>query len=57
MRLPLISLFLWFALGLVGQLLDQMVMGQSPKRPEPPKRDTGYRPISLGERPGDWLCY
>jgi predicted phage terminase large subunit-like protein len=45
------------ALGLIGQLLDQMVPGQSPKRPEPPKRDTGYRPISLGERPGDWLCY
>jgi predicted phage terminase large subunit-like protein len=45
------------ALGLIGQLLDQMVPGQSPKRPESPKRDTGYRPIALGERLGDWLCY
>jgi len=37
-------------LGLVGQLLDQMVPGQKPKPPMP-KRDTGYRPIGLAERP------
>ena len=41
-------------LGLVGQLLDQMVPGQKPKLPMP-KRDTGYRPIGLVERPLDWL--
>jgi hypothetical protein len=45
------------ALGLIGQLLDQMVPGQAPKKPVPPKPDTGYRPISLGERPDDWMCY
>ena len=31
------------ALGLVGQLLDQMVPGQKPKEPKKPKPDTGYR--------------
>ena len=45
------------ALGLVGQLLDQMVPGQKPKPPVPPKRDTGYRPIGLAERPLDWLVF
>ena len=45
------------ALGLIGQLLDQMVPGQAPKKPEPPKRDTGYRPIGLAERPLDWLVF
>jgi hypothetical protein len=44
------------ALGLVGQLLDQMVPGQKPK-PEKPKIDTGYRPLSLGERPLDWVVF
>ena len=46
------------ALGLVGQLLDQMVPGQKPKAPEKPKKvDTGYRPIPVWERPDDWMCY
>jgi hypothetical protein len=45
------------ALGLIGQLLDQMVPGQAPKKPEPSKPDTGYRPICLGESANDWLCY
>ena len=45
------------ALGLIGQLLDQMVAGQAPKKPVPPKPDSGYRPIALCERPDDWLCY
>ena len=45
------------ALGLIGQLLDQMVPGQKPKPPVPPKRDTGYRPIGLTERPLDWLMF
>ena len=30
-------------LGLIGQLLDQMVPGQASKPPEPRKIDTGYR--------------
>jgi predicted phage terminase large subunit-like protein len=45
------------ALGLVGQLLDQMVPGQKPKMPEKPKPDSGYRPISMDERPLDWLLF
>jgi len=45
------------ALGLIGQLLDQMVPGQKPKPQAPPKRDTGYRPIGLAERPLDWLTF
>jgi predicted phage terminase large subunit-like protein len=45
------------ALGLVGQLLDQMVPGQKPKAPEKPKPDSGYRPFSLGERPLDWMLF
>jgi hypothetical protein len=39
------------ALGLVGQLLDQMVPGQKPKPPEKPKLDSGYR------RPLDWMLF
>jgi hypothetical protein len=45
------------ALGLVGQLLDQMVPGQKPKVPEKPKQDSGYRPVSLGEKPLDWMLF
>ena len=45
------------ALGLIGQLLDQMVPGQKPKPPVPTKRDTGYRPIGLVERPLDWMVF
>ena len=45
------------ALGLVGQLLDQMVPGQKPKVPEKPKSDSGYRPLSLGEQPLDWMLF
>lgn len=46
------------ALGLVGQLLDQMVPGQRPKQPEKhPTVDSGYRPIGLDERPLDWLVF
>jgi predicted phage terminase large subunit-like protein len=45
------------ALGLVGQLLNQMVAGRAPKQPEPPKPDSGYRPIGFDERPLDWLMF
>jgi predicted phage terminase large subunit-like protein len=45
------------ALGLVGQLLDQMVPGQKPRAPEKPKPDSGYRPFDLGERPLDWMLF
>ena len=45
------------ALGLIGQLLDQMIAGQAPKKPVPPKPDSGYRPIALFDRADDWLTY
>ena len=45
------------ALGLLGQLLDQMVPGQKPKVPVKPKPDSGYRPLSMGERPLDWMMF
>jgi predicted phage terminase large subunit-like protein len=45
------------ALGLVGQLLAQMVPGHAPTKPKPPKPDNGYRPIVLDVRPDDWLFY
>jgi hypothetical protein len=45
------------ALGLVGQLLDQIVPGQRPREPEKPKPDSGYRPLSLAERPLDWTVF
>jgi hypothetical protein len=41
------------ALGLIGQLLDQMVPGQNPKPPLKPKVDSGYRPLNLREGPLD----
>jgi len=44
------------ALGLIGQLLDQMVPGQKPTAPEKPKaEDTGYR--RFFERTDDWDWY
>jgi hypothetical protein len=39
------------ALGLIGQLLDQMVPGVKLKV------DSGYRPIGLDERPLDWMVF
>jgi predicted phage terminase large subunit-like protein len=45
------------ALGLVGQLLDQMVVGTRPKKPEEPKVAIGYRPVGLDERPLDWMVF
>ncbi len=45
------------ALGLVGQLLDQMVPGQAPKAPKPPKVDTGYRPYSFANPLNYWVGY
>jgi predicted phage terminase large subunit-like protein len=38
------------ALGLVGQLLDQMVPGQAPQPPAPVKIDTGYKPYVSPDR-------
>ena len=45
------------ALGLIGQLLDQMVPGQKPRQPEKPKVDIGYRPVGFEEKPLDWMTF
>jgi predicted phage terminase large subunit-like protein len=45
------------ALGLVGQLLDQMVSGQAPKKPTPPKIDSGYRTHSFSNPLHDWGAF
>jgi predicted phage terminase large subunit-like protein len=45
------------ALGLIGQLLDTILPGQHPPKPEPKKIDTGYRPIGLNEKPLDWMVF
>jgi predicted phage terminase large subunit-like protein len=44
------------ALGLIGQLLDQMVPGQAIREPPKPKPDTGYHPYRF-VRPDDWVCF
>jgi len=45
------------ALGLVGQLLDQMLVGQKQAPPPKPKVDSGYSPYRRTEQPGDWRAY
>jgi predicted phage terminase large subunit-like protein len=45
------------ALGLVGQLLDQMVPGQAPQPPAPVKIDTGYRTVSFSNPLQDWVTF
>jgi predicted phage terminase large subunit-like protein len=44
------------ALGLIGQLLDTILPGQHPPKPEPNKPDQGYRAIEQ-TRPDDWMIY
>lgn len=45
------------ALGLVGQLLDKMVHGQHPKKPEKSQNQSGYTSMQSTVRPGDWRTY
>jgi predicted phage terminase large subunit-like protein len=45
------------ALGLVGQLLDQMIEGPKPTKSVPAKADTGYRPFRFPPPIDDWVCY
>ena len=45
------------ALGLVGQLLDKMMAGQSPEKPEEVKNPSGYRSYEPETRDNDWLTY
>lgn len=43
------------ALGLVGQLLDRMVIGHKPSEPDKPKNMTGYKSIVRSD--ADWKAY
>lgn len=43
------------ALGLVGQLLDKMMPGNNPEKPEPDKNPSGYRSYESETRDNDWI--
>jgi len=45
------------ALGLVGQLLDQMLRGEKLAAPEKPSNITGYEPVEAYETADDWQAY
>jgi predicted phage terminase large subunit-like protein len=45
------------ALGLVGQLLDQMMVGNKHADPAKPKNPSGYRARDSVARDNDWLTY
>ena len=42
------------ALGLIGQLLDHIMPGNNPEKPEPNKNPSGYRKHDDFERNDDW---
>jgi hypothetical protein len=45
------------ALGLVGQLLDKMLVGQKPKPAEKPNVASGYTPWHPPAKLDDWKGY
>jgi predicted phage terminase large subunit-like protein len=45
------------ALGLVGQLLDKMMPGNSPEKPEKVKNPSGYRTYESETADNDWISY
>jgi hypothetical protein len=45
------------AIGLVGQLLDQMMIGNPIEKPDKPANDTGYRSHEAETRDDDWKAY
>ncbi len=45
------------ALGLVGQLLDKMMSGNHPDKPEAAKNPSGYQPYESETRGNDWIAY
>ena len=45
------------ALGLIGQLLDRISVGNKPKPPEKAKFDSGYRPYRDPGRIDDWKAW
>jgi predicted phage terminase large subunit-like protein len=44
------------ALGLVGQLLDTMLAGQIPPKPEKPKNPSGYSQAAVAAQDNDWIA-
>lgn len=45
------------ALGLVGQLLDNMLRGNAPTKPEKPKNPSGYAARDSSSEREDWVSY
>jgi hypothetical protein len=45
------------ALGLVGQLLDRISVGNKPKSPEKPKFESGYRRYEPPGSLDDWKVW
>lgn len=45
------------ALGLIGQLLDKMMPGNGPEKPEAVKNPSGYRTYESETADNDWLAY
>lgn len=45
------------ALGLIGQLLDTILAGQKPKKPELPANRSGYRVVRQAANIEDWKAY
>ena len=44
-------------LGLIGQLLDTITLGEKPKPPEKEKRKSDYRTYEGEARLNDWVAY
>ncbi len=45
------------ALGLVGQLLDKMMSGNHPEKPEAVKNPSGYKTYETETADNDWISY
>jgi hypothetical protein len=44
-------------LGLIGQLLDTIAVGEKPKVPEKEKPKSDYRTWNGEDRANDWMTY
>jgi hypothetical protein len=45
------------ALGLIGQLLDTVLVGSEPLPPEGKKIDSGYRPYVPASEVNNWIAF
>jgi hypothetical protein len=45
------------ALGLVGQLLDKMLVGEKPETARVPANPSGYKTYETETRDNDWISY